>query len=335
MKNYLLVMILMLSACGTGTAPPLSTIEAAPISPASPTPVTRLPSPVSPLADNFAVIGYFPDYRVLNPAWAKHLTDIIYFSAEPRSDGTLDTSRLTPESMQALHELKVQYDIRVHISIGGWERSSGFAAMAANAKTRGNFVEHLTVYALENDLDGVDFDWEFPEDDLQLQDYISLLKETKSAFEPHGLLVSVTLSPDFKETLGSYAIVDRIHIMSYDRGPYHSTYDQAVSDLQVFIDAGLPREKLILGVPFYGRNNTPPYKALSYEEIFQQFHPARDVDEVDGIFFNGIDTIQRKTCLAMQEGIGGVMIWELAHDVTDETSLLLAISQALSNGCVP
>jgi len=56
---------------------------------------------------------------------------------------------------------------------------------------------------------------------------------------------------------------------------------------------------------------------------------------VDGIYFNGIDTIQRKTCLVMQERIGGVMIWELAQDTTDETSLLLAISQAMSNGCAP
>jgi len=283
--------------------------------------------------DDFAVIGYFPDYRVLNPAWAQHLTDIIYFSAEPRPDGTLDTSRLNAETMQALHELKVQYGLRVHISIGGWERSSGFAAMTADSDTRGNFVENLTIYVLDNNLDGVDFDWEFPEDETEFENYISLLAETNEAFSVHDLIVSVALSPDLKETLSSYAIVDRVHIMSYDRGPYHSTYDQAVSDLQVFINAGLPREKLILGVPFYGRNNTPPYKALSYEEILRRFHPARDVDEVDGIFFNGIDTIQRKTCLAMQERVGGVMIWELAHDTTDETSLLLAISQAISIGC--
>jgi len=253
-----------MAACGTGTAPPLSTVEADPVITASAAPSA---TPVPPRVDAFAVVGYFPDYRALDPAWARRLTDIVYFSAEPRADGTLDTSRFNPETLAQLNLLKKQYGLRVHISIGGWERSSGFAAMTSDSKTRERFIENLTRYLLENNLDGVDFDWEFPEDDSQLKNYIALLTEAKSALEPFGMTVSVALSPDFKESLEEFAVADRIHIMSYDRGAQHSTYEQAVADLRVFLDAGIPREKMILGVPFYGRKNTPPYAALSYAEI--------------------------------------------------------------------
>ena len=54
-------------------------------------------------------------------------------------------------------------------------------------------------------------------------------------------------------------------------------------------------------------------------------NPHSSVDEVDGIYFNGMDTVQRKTCYAISENIGGVMVWELAHDTLDETSLLQRI----------
>jgi GH18 family chitinase len=66
----------------------------------------------------------------------------------------------------------------------------------------------------------------------------------------------------------------------------------------------------------------------------KQYQPAFDTDEVDGIYFNGLGTIQRKTCFAMGEGLGGVMVWELAHDTTDANSLLQRI-YALAIGKIP
>ena len=119
-----------------------------------------------------------------------------------------------------------------------------------------------------------------------------------------------------------FSVVDRVHIMSYDHAERHSTYEQAIKDLQIFLDAGIPPERLILGIPFYGRNIQPPNRELSYAEIMKQYKPSSSMDEVDGIYFNGMNTVQRKTCYAISENIGGVMVWELAHDTLDETSLL-------------
>ena len=263
----ILLTLVLLTSCGGSTPPPDSARACSCFDSISNADKTPASAP-------FAVIGYFPDYRELNPAWAEHLTDILYFSAEPRADGTLDTSRLNEDTWQALNELKSQNGIRIHLSVGGWERSSAFAPMTADPNTREKFINTLIEFALAHNLDGVDFDWEFPENQTEFDNYILFLTETKEAFSKHGLLVSVALSPDQNFPLESFAVVDRVHIMSYDHAERHSTYEQAVKDLQIFLDAGIPPEKLILGIPFYGRNIQPPNRELSYAEIMQQYQPA-------------------------------------------------------------
>lgn len=307
--------------------------KSTPLSPPTPIPtIMTLPTPQTNSAP-FSIIGYLPDYRDLNPQWAQSLTDIIYFSAEPAPDGTLDSSRLSEDTLKQLADLKVKFGTRIYISIGGWERSSGFAPMAKNPELRAMFIQNVLAFALAHNLDGVDVDWEFPQNEEEFKNSISLLKEMQLALSSHGLIVSVALSPDSEFPLGSYSVVDRIHIMSYDHLGQHSTYDQAVKDFQLFLDAGIPPEKLALGVPFYARGVDNFDREVSYSDIVSQYQPAHDADEVDGLYFNGIDTIQKKTCFAKEQHAGGVMIWELGQDTLDDTSLLKAIYQAATNGC--
>jgi GH18 family chitinase len=189
-------------------------------------------------------------------------------------------------------------------------------------------------FAIAYDLDGVDFDWEFPKDEAQFVNYVALLTETHAAFSERGLLVSVALPADASFPLGEFAVVDRVHLMSYDRGEKHATYQQAVLDVQSFLNAGIPADKLILGLPFYGRNTSPPYKVLSYGEISSIYSPAPNVDEINHVYFNGLDMIQKKTCYGMETGLGGFMVWELAQDATDSASLLQRIYQ-LAKGFRP
>ena len=321
-------LLTLLSACATKSTPPLSATTADSTSTASPA-----PTPTSAPPDSvFSIIGYLPDYRELNPEWGKYLTDIIYFSAEPQANGGLDTSRLDENVLQKIHEMQAHYGTRILISVGGWERSNQFAAMTAREQTRKHFEESLAEYIYQNKLNGADFDWEFPQTKTEFQNYILLLKEIHADFHPKGLILSVALSPDSEFPLEDFPVADRIHIMSYDRGPQHSTYQQAVTDLQTFLDAGLPRKKLILGVPFYGRKTTDPYNEATYADIINQYRPAPDVNQADGIYFNGINMIERKTCYALNKNIGGVMIWELGQDTTDNSSLLSAIQRAVNNG---
>ena len=319
-----LLTLLLLTSC-VGSKKPFSSPEPFLFEMIVDTPQSTTPTPQASV--NFPVIGYFSDYRVLNPDWAKWLTDFVYFSAEPRTDGSLDTSRLTEDNWRRLHEMKTKYGLRVHISIGGWERNGGFADMTANPEVPHRFVKNLVNFVLLHDIDGADFDWEFPDTDSQFKNYVSLLTETQKVFSGHGLLVSVALPADFSFPLGEFDVVDRVHIMSYDRGKKHATYEQAVNDVRTFLDSGIPAEKLVLGLPFYGRDTSSPYEVLPYGEITSAYFPSPDVDEVNGVYFNGLETIQKKICYCMETKLGGFMVWELSQEAADTASLLQRIYQ--------
>jgi chitinase len=332
----------LLPACTSSSSPAVETPEptltpeptaatlTAPL-PVPPLPSATLPLPTpkpNPPAREFAIVGYLPDYRALDPAWGQYVTDIVYFSASLHASGELDTSRLNTQTLAALHEISATYGTRIFIAIGGWERSQNFAAVATDPELRAQAVQAITTYCLENGLDGVDFDWEFPGNETESAGYVALLAEVRQAFAPHHLRVSVALAAwqDLSDDL--YAAVDRIHIMAYDHEGRHATFEQAAEDIQAFIERGAPPEKLLLGVPFYGRDVHDFSTALTYAEIVRRYHPAPDVDEAGGVYFNGITTIQRKTRYALEQQLGGVMIWELGQDTSDDMSLLQAIQQS-------
>lgn len=94
-------------------------------------------------------------------------------------------------------------------------------------------------------------------------------------------------------------------------------------------DYGAPREKEVLGIPFYGKDTSG--SAYSYSTIMDSYHPGPEVDEIGGIGFNGIDTVKKKTAYAVNTGAAGVMIWELSHDTQDSTSLLKAIDEEIDD----
>lgn len=302
---------------GLGLAVCAALLVACASSPPTATPATPAPA--------FAIVGYLPDYRSLDPAWGRYVTDIIYFSASARASGELDTGRLSKQTLVALREMRTTYGTRVHVAIGGWERSQNLAAVATDLALRDQFVENLIAYCLEQQLDGVDLDWEFPQDERENQAYVELLAAIHRAFAPHGLRVSVALAAwqDLGATL--YEAVDRIHVMSYDHEGRHATFEQAAADIQAFVARGAPREKLLLGVPFYGRDVDNFSRALTYAEIVSRYQPAPEVDEAGGVYFNGPATIQQKTRYTREQHLGGVMIWELGQDTKDEASLLQAI----------
>lgn len=315
-----LLLCALLAGCVISPEPVSPTLQASFLSPTSP----AIPAP------DFAIVGYLPDYRTLDPAWGRYVTDIIYFSASLRASGELDTGRLNAQTLTALREMRAAYGTRIFIAIGGWERSQSIAAVATDPALRARAVQSITAYCLEHRLDGVDFDWEFPENAAESAGYVALLAEVRQAFAPHDLRVSVALAAWQDLGDGLYTAVDRIHVMAYDHEGRHSTFEQATEAIQTFIERGAPPEKLLLGVPFYGRDVHDFSQAPTYAEIVQRHHPAPDVDEAGGFYFNGITTIQQKTRYALEQQLGGVMIWELGQDMMDDTSLLRAIDQIIS-----
>ena len=279
----------------------------------------------------FRVAGYLPDYRFssVNFNSIKGLTDLIIFSAEPGLDGSLNTSRIKACPWESLLRFKTEHRIRLILTIGGWERSEHFAKVAKSPKDRKAFVDAVVAFALARRLDGIDIDWEHPKDASEEQAYAALLTDLKDAFKPHGLLLTVTIAAWQRLPTIAVAAVDGVQVMAYDHDKEHSTFDGAIKDVRTLLDAGIPAKKIILGLPFYGRD-IKTRDAETYGAIAARHHPEPTVDQVVNVYFNGISTITRKVKYAVQTRLGGVMIWEIGQDATGENSLLKAVLKSIS-----
>ena len=117
--------------------------------------------------DGFVVAGYLPEWRYEGAHWeslAKHLTHLIFFSAEPKPDGTITgLDRLPrPELLKEARKAADDNDLKLLVCFGGNGRSSGFAAMTGSDKSRKKFVENLAKLLEKKKLDGIDYNWEYP-----------------------------------------------------------------------------------------------------------------------------------------------------------------------------
>ncbi len=279
---------------------------------------------------SFRIVGYLPDYRLADYDLeaAKTLTDLIVFSAEPAEDGSLNTDRLRNCPWSSLMTFKTKHRLRLLLTIGGWERSAQFATVSSSSDLRAKFVAAVIEFCLARRLDGVDLDWEHPNGTQQEQSYASLLSDLRKGFEPHGLLLSVTMAAWQKLSPEAIAAVDYVQVMAYDHDQRHSTFESAKEDVDQLLNTKIPAEKIIFGLPFYGRN-LKTRDAMTYREIHEKFSPESDQDEVHGVYFNGPEMIRRKTEYAVRSRLGGVMIWELGQDAAGDASLLKVIQQSI------
>jgi len=285
-----------------------------------------------PLA-GLEVVGYLPAYKIpsVDPAQARHLTDLVYFTLSTRSDGGLRKEGLTPDRLDFLRKVKREYGTRILIGVTDHERHGALAAVARSPDLRMKFALQLTEFLRKEGLDGADFDWEYPRNE-DLGAYSALLTEVHQAFLPWGLRLTVALSPSHLLTPVAYDAVDRIHGMLYDDFGQHSTLENSSAHVQEFLDQGVPAAKLLLGVPFYGRGYTshgPAWSsAVSYKTLKGKYRLAPTQDTVSGYYFNGIETVRRKVQYAKSVGLSGVMVWEIGQDTNDDSSLLGAITEA-------
>jgi GH18 family chitinase len=281
---------------------------------------------------SFCVVGYLPDYRMesFGPDQAKLVTDLIYFAADAEPAGGLNVKRLPPKDFQTLREIKEKHPVRLLLCAGGWGRSRGFAELAASPRARQRFAAGLVAFCADNHFDGADLDWEHPETEAERKDYAALLVEIKKAFAPRRLLLTVAMAGWQELPADGFDAVDRIHLKAYDAEGRHATPEFAAAEVARLLKKGAPASKICLGLPCYGRGVDQPAKVLTYAELVHKHRPAADRDEVDGIYFNGRRTVERKTKYALEHKLAGVMVWELGQDTRDEYSLLRVIHRVVS-----
>jgi GH18 family chitinase len=129
--------------------------------------------------------------------------------------------------------------------------------------------------------------------------------------------------------------------MAYDgKGPWnrtdagqHASMEFAKDNVAYWLKRGVPKDRLTLGVPFYGYGFGKAYKRgdYPYAKIVATYPGAENADQAgETIWYNGLPTIRAKAKLAADEGLAGVMIWSLDADAAGEKSLLRGVDEALN-----
>lgn len=244
-------------------------------------------------ANKPVVIGYvFPDGASLQPGQidARALTRINYAFANLQNGDVVLGNAQDAANLKQLTALRQQNPaLQILLSVGGWSWSAHFSDAALTEKSRLVFIESALDLIKRYSLDGLDIDWEYPgqpgagntyrpEDQ---QNFTLLLKELRQRFDRESaqthrklwLTIAAEASSDFIEhtemsQVQSY--VDSVNLMTYDyympgsdpitgnlaplytapADPKHASADASV---HAYEQAGVPAQKIVLGVPFYGR----------------------------------------------------------------------------------
>ncbi len=280
------------------------------------------------------VIGYMPYWAgAASDIQYTKLTHINYSFAIPDVDGHLKPLQNTSKLQQIVTNAHAVGG-KVLIAIGGWSENgvpldSRFETIGANATYRTNLVNDIVALVNQYNLDGADMDWEFPDAGSSANNFEALMTELYNALHPQGKLVTAAVSGSSWGGAGINStvknVVDWLNIMAYDfNDNQHSTYSDALSAVAYYQGKGFPNNQLALGVPFYARPSWESYASI----VGRGGDPYQD--SFDGNGYNGITTIKQKTNYVINNGLGGVMIWEISQDLTNQYSLVTAIDEEIN-----
>lgn len=210
----------------------------------------------------------------------------------PDGSAALGNPAVDRKNFRELQRLKRRYPhLKMLIAFGGWGGSRYFSDAAATPESRAHFVATALEVFFEDQpgvFDGIDLDWEYPtggglpsniarpEDRENLTELVSELRraldERGAQTGSHYLITAATPAGRAqlrKYELGELAgLLDFINVMTYDyhtagkiahfNAPLRSAADDPtpqyniVTTIEAYRAAGVPADKLVIGVPFYG-----------------------------------------------------------------------------------
>ncbi|KAF5280513.1 hypothetical protein FQA39_LY18035, partial [Lamprigera yunnana] len=258
-------------------------------------------------------------------------------------------------------------ELKILLAIGGWAfGSTPFKDLTGNVFRMNQFVYDAIELLRDYKFNGLDVDWEYPRGSDDREMYVNLLKELRLAFEGEAkssgqprLLLTAAVPASFEAIAAGYDVpeiskyLDFINVMTYD---FHGQWERTVGHnsplfpLEKWVKQGAPKEKLMIGMPTYGRSfelvNTSQFDIgapalsggkpgqftseagfMSYYEICdflqtenttlvwdneQQVPFAYRNDQWVG--FDDERSLKTKIAWLKEEGFGGIMIWSIDMD---------------------
>ena len=177
------------------------------------------------------------------------------------------------ERLRRVARLKKQRNgLKVMLSIGGWG-SGRFSEMAADEARRKAFAQDCRRVVDDFGLDGIDIDWEYPTQSSagissspnDTRNFTRLMRDLRQALGTEHLLTCATVaSGAYIDLPACIDCLDWVNVMAYDMAgapKHHSAlYPSDISGwmttseaVAAHLKAGVPPEKLVMGMPLYGR----------------------------------------------------------------------------------
>lgn len=298
-------------------------------------------------------------------------------------------------NIKQLNALKSTYpNLKTLISVGGWTWSGRFSDAVLTEASRAAFADSCLDFLIKYGFDGVDIDWEYPvsgglsTNTHRLGDkhnFTLLMKTLREKLDARGLLDGKHYILSFAGAAGSWytnqielgqvmQYADYVNVMTYDmsgtwdsftgfNAPLYQDTSAAAPASQIaaasvitnYINGGATRDKIVMGVPFYGHyyqavagSNNGLYQtfsgggSISYSKIastylnnpeYQYFYNSASMVPwlFNGSMFISFDdrkSIAAKAGYILDQGLSGAMIWELSGD--PDHTLLDALYDGLS-----
>ncbi|KAJ2453195.1 hypothetical protein GGF42_003861 [Coemansia sp. RSA 2424] len=208
----------------------------------------------------------------------------------PHQDGTFsfEDEWALPQILSQVHG----GGAKALLSVGGWTGSNFFSDILKDSNTRNTLLTSMVSYIKNNNLDGIDIDWEYPgrigntcnvyDAQNDMPNFLRFLQDLRAQIDASFgakqklITLAVRVQPfDMNNSpsndVSAFAkVVDYANIMAYDiNGPWNAdtgpnaplNYEAGkgtplslVSAIDAWTGAGWPASQLVAGLGFYGRS---------------------------------------------------------------------------------
>jgi chitinase len=350
----------------------------------------------APAPDPYRIVAYVAGWSTPAVIHPEKLTHINFAFARITAAGqaALADGELEASLLRLIALKKTNPRLKVIVSIGGW-MADGFSDAALTDASRASFADSAVELLRRFSADGIDIDWEYPGQGVagikyraeDRENFTRLLKTLRDKLDEASAAQGRTGGSRYTLTIASadreyfdhtemdklHRYLDWINVMSYDffnsltpttghhAGLYRAasalaTDRDADASIKQHLAAGIPADKIVLGVAFYGRGFTgvtPVDNGL--EQPYERFEGAHDYSELADKFigrqgfirywddrakapylwnittrtfitYDDPHSIEIKAQYVKAHHLGGMMFWELSEDRNDELLDVIARS---------